>query len=141
MAFKYEVQPASSSRANLVCEPLFEMGSIRYIPLNQARQEIRLLCLHPGEWTDSLSISLQISSLHSLELPFFEAVSYTWGNPSVVGAVIYSEMTISVAKSVENVLRRFRFAKSTRYGNMKNPGASKFLTFVHKSSMDRCIVH
>lgn len=98
------------------------MGSISYTPLDQARQEIRLLCLHPGAWTDTISISLEISSLCSFELPFFEAVSYTWGDPSAATRVKYSETTISVTESVENVLRRFRFAKSTRYGTTKNLG-------------------
>jgi len=117
------------------------MGSIPYTPLNKAQQEIRLLCLHPGKWADPLSISLQISSLHAYELPFFEAVSYTWGDPSVVRPIKYSEMTIFVSGNIENALRRFRFVESTRYGNMTSLGASKFLTFVYKSPMDRCIVH
>ncbi|OCK78086.1 HET-domain-containing protein [Lepidopterella palustris CBS 459.81] len=90
------------------------MGSISYSPLNQARQEIRLICLHPGQWTDPISINLTISSLHSAKLPFFEAVSYTWGDPSAVIPVIISEITVSITRSVENVLRRFRFANSVR---------------------------
>jgi hypothetical protein len=92
------------------------MNTIFYKSLNQARQEIRLLCLHPGNWSSPLSVCLKVVSLHPPGLPFFEAVSYAWGDSSAVLPVTYLQMEVPIAKSAENVLRRFRLAKSYRYG-------------------------
>jgi hypothetical protein len=94
------------------------MWTISYPLLQSPKSQIRLVCLQPGEWTDPLSISLQIFSLHTCNLPFFEAVSYTWGDPSNKKLVICSGASISITESAENVLRRFRLARSSRYGKM-----------------------
>jgi hypothetical protein len=112
------------------------MDSITYSPLNQNRQDIRLVCLHPGEWVDPVSISVEISSLYSDDLPFFEAVSYTWDNPTEKGSIIYSGRRISVTKSAHNVLRRLRLAKSIRYEVMKNLEGPNVTNVMHKSAVD-----
>ncbi|KAH7394789.1 heterokaryon incompatibility protein-domain-containing protein [Pyrenochaeta sp. MPI-SDFR-AT-0127] len=88
------------------------MEPILYSPLR--RSESRLIHLHPGQWSDPISLTLQPFSLQPPELPFFEAVSYTWDDPMITTPVTCSGMTIQVMKSVENLLRRFRLAADTR---------------------------
>ena len=79
------------------------------------RDESRLIHLHPGQWSDPISLTLEPFSLQPRELPFFEAVSYTWGDPTITEPVTCSGTTVQVMKSVETLLRRFRLATDTRW--------------------------
>lgn len=95
-----------------------KMEQILYTTLR--RGELRLVHLHPGQWSDPISLSLQHFLLQPSELPFFEAVSYTWNNPAIRAPIICSGMKIQVMKSVETLLRRFRLAADTRYENLSD---------------------
>ena len=58
--------------------PSSSIQTYQYTPLKHNR-DIRLLCLLPGSDEAPLSCSLRIVSLS--ELPVYEAISYTWGEP------------------------------------------------------------
>jgi hypothetical protein len=52
----------------------------QYLPINEEAQEIRLLILFPGKFTDDLRCMLQIVSFTQDAIPEFEALSYAWGS-------------------------------------------------------------
>jgi hypothetical protein len=54
-----------------------------YDQLDQAQRSIRLLSVHPGIGTDSLSCELLPEHLLSPNQKEFEALSYCWGNSSI----------------------------------------------------------
>ncbi|KAL8783756.1 MAG: hypothetical protein Q9195_009283 [Heterodermia aff. obscurata] len=54
----------------------------RYNPLDEARQEIRLMTLFPGSFIDPILLSIQRKPLTTTQIPSFEALSYAWGNIS-----------------------------------------------------------
>lgn len=52
-----------------------------YTLLDEAAYEIRILTLHPGAFTDPVTVSLTITSFTPDQVPVFEALSYAWGSP------------------------------------------------------------
>lgn len=52
----------------------------QYSPINEEAQEIRLLILFPGKFTDDVRCMLQIVSFTQDVIPEFEALSYAWGS-------------------------------------------------------------
>ena len=77
-------------------------------------RESRLVYLLPGTWSDPINIELRRFSLELDKLPFYEAVSYTWGDMRETITVTHSGRPASVGKSVEALLRRFRLADTPR---------------------------
>ena len=54
----------------------------RYTPLDETRQEIRLMTLFPGSFDDPIVLSIRRTPLTKMQIPRFEALSYAWGNAS-----------------------------------------------------------
>jgi hypothetical protein len=79
----------------------------RYTPLQHSRQ-FRLLRLQPGDEAASTQITIFPVSLD--ELPTYEALSYTWGNPSQKAKICCNEdgCAIEITQNCEAALRRLR---------------------------------
>lgn len=52
-----------------------------YPPLNESSHGIRLLTLHRGKPEDPIKITVTNTPFIIERVPFFEALSYTWGSP------------------------------------------------------------
>ena len=74
--------------------------------------EIRLITLAPGKWTDLIECSLQIASLD--DGPTYEALSYVWGNANLRKWIRLQNSHFDVSKSLEVALRHLRHEKSER---------------------------
>ena len=55
------------------------MASYQYSPLREDRNQIRLLSLHPGDFSAEIHISIQKVALTADNPPVYEALSYVWG--------------------------------------------------------------
>lgn len=89
------------------------LRSATYHPI--ANRDSRLLHLFPGQWEDPLAFDLVPFSTELESLPFYEAVSYTWGDQTDCIPVTCSGGEIDVTLHVAALLRRFRLRDSTRY--------------------------
>ncbi|PWY93145.1 hypothetical protein BO94DRAFT_583385 [Aspergillus sclerotioniger CBS 115572] len=83
-----------------------------YTPLDPTEHEIRLASILPGRWSDEVSCKLESVSLD--DKPIYEALSYTWGDPSDKVAITLEGVDFSVTKNLHMALRRLRHAESTR---------------------------
>jgi hypothetical protein len=90
-----------------------DMRLPEYQPL--AARNSRLLRLLPGQWEDSIAFDLVDFSTELGRLPFYEAVSYTWGDSTECTPVTCSGHEIDATLSVAALLRRFRLCDSTRF--------------------------
>lgn len=72
--------------------------SYRYTPLDEARQEIRLMTLFPGSFDDPIVLSIQKKTLTETQIPSFEALSYAWGNASDRQHIFVQKKSMLVAK-------------------------------------------
>jgi hypothetical protein len=52
-----------------------------YRPLNQSRQEIRVIKIHPGNRDDDMIFEIEFMSLCDSQRTSYEALSYVWGDP------------------------------------------------------------
>ena len=78
-----------------------------YGKLEAHRHEIRLLSLLPAGWSDPIQCTLYRVSLD--ENPRYEALSYTWGDPSATCCVqINDKHELQATVSLETALRRLR---------------------------------
>jgi hypothetical protein len=82
-----------------------------------AERDSRLLRLSPGQWEDPIAFDFVDFSTELGRLPFYEAISYTWGNSTECTPVFCSGREIDVSLSVAALLRRFRLCDSTRYAS------------------------
>ena len=55
------------------------MAPYQYSPLNESLQEIRVLTLHPGDFSADIQISIHKFALIPERPPTYEALSYVWG--------------------------------------------------------------
>ena len=55
------------------------MASYQYSPLREDRNQIRLLSLHPGDFSAEIHVSIQKIALTTKNPPVYEALSYVWG--------------------------------------------------------------
>ena len=88
---------------------LADLPSI-YQPLYH--NEIRLITLAPGKWTDPIECSLHIVSLD--DGPTYDALSYVWGNASLRKWIRLENSHFDVSKSLEVALRHLRHEDSER---------------------------
>jgi hypothetical protein len=80
-----------------------------------ANHDSQLLHLFPGQWKYPIAFDLVPFSTELESLPFYEAVSYTWGDPTDCIPVTCFGREIDVALNVAALLRRFRLHDSIRY--------------------------
>src|SRR2546423_4132352 len=82
------------------------------LALNPETREIRLLSILPGKWTDEIRCELRRFSLDSR--PRYEALSYTWGDPSDTRPIILDGCEVRVTVNLESALRRLRQPDTNR---------------------------
>jgi hypothetical protein len=83
-----------------------------YTPLNKEMQEIRLLTLLAGEESDLIRCELEIHVLDSC--PEFEALSYFWGEPSLIEPVVVNDFTVKITHNLAVALRYLRRPQACR---------------------------
>ncbi|KAH7127868.1 heterokaryon incompatibility protein-domain-containing protein [Dactylonectria estremocensis] len=69
-------------------------------------QTIRLICVHPGNETDPVHLSLVTTSLDTA--PAFEAISYCWGDAQNLREVTCNGVILSITNSLFTGLVHFR---------------------------------
>ena len=90
----------------------------------KAEPQIRLLHLSPGTGSERLECSLQIeepfkdlgclmSSPQSAK-PFYEAISYVWGDASMKEIIICDGKSLQITSSLANALRKVRYPERHR---------------------------
>lgn len=72
-----------------------------HLPLRDG--EIRVLTLHAGDVTDSIVCSLHVVVLD--DLPVYEALSYTWGDPNVTEKICVDGIEVDVTVNLEIAVR------------------------------------
>jgi hypothetical protein len=93
-----------------------------YRQLNEAVQEIRLICLNPGSFDEPVSCSLTYTSLRDASHISYEGLSYCWGDQkdtcnvallcpvqySIPGQEGLSEHVLSITSSLYSAMRNLR---------------------------------
>src|SRR5687768_9455999 len=74
--------------------------------LNLAKNDIRVLTLHPGTWKDPIRCSLHTVRLE--DNPRYEALSYAWGDADDCRPVMVDARVVQVTANLETALRRLR---------------------------------
>lgn len=84
------------------------MKPYQYKPL--LSEDIRLLKLHPGRFSDAIVIELSHETLRpGIEpIPKYEALSYTWGDPEDVQNIQVRDQITKAHNPVRNSVRAFR---------------------------------
>ncbi|KAI1119469.1 heterokaryon incompatibility protein-domain-containing protein [Nemania sp. NC0429] len=84
----------------------------QYSPLEESKGEIRLLELHPGDSGKGIQCSLRHATLAStLE---YTALSYTWGDPKNLKAIVVDGETLEVTANLFDALRHLRSLRKTQ---------------------------
>jgi hypothetical protein len=89
----------------------------KYTPLDDNKQEIRLLVLLPGQFSAEIRVCLEVAKFTDDQTPMFEAVSYTWGsadNPVNIFIGQSGNRTLSVTQNLAEALPYFRFEDRPR---------------------------
>ena len=77
--------------------------------------EIRVLDLQPGRWTDEIVCDLRVVSLDSKSsTPSYEAISYAWGNPQDTVPIKVDGKVLQATKNLHLALRRLRSKDDAR---------------------------
>lgn len=74
--------------------------------------EIRLIDLHPGKWTDTLRCSLKTVNL--TDAASYESLSYCWGLTKSEENVLCENGSIAVTKNLSDALRQLRSEQTPR---------------------------
>jgi hypothetical protein len=91
-----------------------------YTLLDKAAYEIRILTLHPGAFTDPVTVSLTITSFTPSQVPVFEALSYAWGSPEKPENILVRRSeesgydTLSVTQNLSLALPYLRYKDKSR---------------------------
>lgn len=83
-----------------------------YTQLDVDIPQIRLASILPGRWSEEISCTLSVVSLD--DKPEYEALSYTWGDPSDKVPVILNGVTYLATRNLRSALRRLRSSRETR---------------------------
>ncbi|KAI1629933.1 heterokaryon incompatibility protein-domain-containing protein [Exophiala viscosa] len=78
----------------------------RYEPLSSTSSEIRLLTLWPGSWDDDISCTVDHACVDNH--PYYEALSYTWGDANDTRPIRLNGGPFQIAKNLEIALHYFR---------------------------------
>ncbi|KAJ5641163.1 Heterokaryon incompatibility [Penicillium herquei] len=82
-------------------------------PLDKARQEIRLLTINPEkDRTRTISCSLHTVSLQ--DFPYFEALSYVWGDPTEQRSILVDAEQIPVTQNLATAMSHLRYTDKPR---------------------------
>jgi hypothetical protein len=80
-----------------------------------AERNSRLLRLSPGHWEEPITFDLVDYSTELGRLPFYEAVSYSWGDQTEFVPVTCSGREVDISLAVAALLRRLRLHDSYPY--------------------------
>ncbi|PMD30665.1 hypothetical protein L207DRAFT_641590 [Hyaloscypha variabilis F] len=89
----------------------------KYTPLDDDKQEIRLLVLLPGQFSAEIRACLEVAKFTNDQTPTFEAISYAWGstdNPVNIFIGQPGNSTLSVTQNLAEGLPYFRFEDRPR---------------------------
>jgi hypothetical protein len=84
----------------------------KYSPLDRTIREIRLVVLESGDWSATISCKVDVVSLDNL--PFYEALSYVWGDHTVLKPINLDQHPFEVTENLWMVLKRLRNPNSDR---------------------------
>ncbi|KAJ9139366.1 hypothetical protein NKR23_g7894 [Pleurostoma richardsiae] len=90
-----------------------EAPGFRHTPLPSARS-IRLLDVLPGVGETPLEAQCRIVLLDDLPQSGFEAISYTWGNPSLSHQILVNDLPLSITENAHEALQAVRREDSSR---------------------------
>jgi hypothetical protein len=88
------------------------MTDFQYSALDPTKREIRLLELHPGAQGEKISCGLMTISLS--DDVYYEAVSYTWGDPKKLRTINLVGSDRHVTKTLEIALQHLRYRHAVR---------------------------
>lgn len=77
-----------------------------YEPLPHASEYLRILSLHAGNAWEPIRCSLRPVSFH--EKPYYDALSYTWGDPNSTKLIEVDGVAVEVTSNLEQALRHMR---------------------------------
>jgi len=89
----------------------------QYTPLDENKEEIRLLALLPGQFSSEIRVCLDVARFTKDHTPTFEAVSYTWGsseNPVDIFIGNSDNKTLSITQNLAEALPYLRFEDKPR---------------------------
>ncbi|KAK4199515.1 heterokaryon incompatibility protein-domain-containing protein [Triangularia verruculosa] len=77
---------------------------------------IRLIRLLPGTWDSPVELELINTPMEPGKIPYYEAVSYSWGNrdPEFAISISCGGAFMRIGRSAAMLLRRFRYTDHTR---------------------------
>ena len=93
------------------------MAPYQYLPLNESLQEIRVLTLHPGDFSADIQISIHKVALSPERPPTYEALSYVWGtteNPSDIKVGPSGNDKIAITQNLAVALPYLRYKNEIR---------------------------
>lgn len=82
-------------------------------PLDLQAKQIRILRLLPGQRDDP--IRCELYSAHLGDRPYYEALSYVWGDPNIVRPIFLDGRQVRVTENLETALRGLRLGDDTRH--------------------------
>lgn len=94
----------------------------KYFPVRIDPQEIRVLTILPGGFSDALVGRLHSMTLSEHAIPAYEALSYVWGNPTFTSQIsidstdnpISSLGDVEINSNLDQVLRHLRYEDCDR---------------------------
>ena len=89
----------------------------RYENFRKSKDEIRLLTLVPGKFSEPVRVTLQITPFDPNEPPVYEALSYTWGSTDVPVPLAIGQSTnetISITRNLAAALPHLRYRNRPR---------------------------
>ena len=87
----------------------------RHEALPDASTHIRLLELDDTDTWDEQGIRCRLTSWHLEGAPAYHAISYTWGDPSVIDHVSIEDKSLGIAQNCADVLHQLAYSKTSRY--------------------------
>ncbi|KAH9210809.1 heterokaryon incompatibility protein-domain-containing protein [Leptodontidium sp. 2 PMI_412] len=75
--------------------------------------DIRILELSPGKGKEEVVV--QLSSTPLKTAPHYEALSYTWGDPTITRSILCSDGVVSVTTNLHDALANLRYKDRPRY--------------------------
>ena len=93
------------------------MAPYQYSSLKESLNEIRVLTLHPGDFSADLHVSIHKVTLRLDSPPIYEALSYVWGtteNPVELKVDPSGNETLAITQNLAIALPYLRFENKTR---------------------------
>lgn len=91
------------------------------MPLEVGGEELRLVILHPGAFSDPIQVSVNHAPFSATQIPEYEALSYVWGSTAdpvivtVVETKTQSQVGIlHIGQNLASALKHLRFDAKPR---------------------------